>query len=589
MPLDAISLRAVVEELRPQLLNLRIDKVQQPARDQVILLLRGNKRLLLNAGANAPRLQLTELLRDNPAEPPMFCMLLRKHLVGARVAEITQPGLERLVRIELDVTDDFGQPGHRTLVLEAMGRRSNLILLDGENRVIDCMRRVDAEMSAARQVLPGLFYEPPASTGRLPFLEETEEGLAEKLAQVNPEIQLDRFLLDAYFGISPLMARELSFRACGETDGRLCNLDEAGRSRFQDAFFAFANCVKENKFTPIVLKREGVPFEFSALPVHQYGLAAETETFESFSALLDSFYEAKERQERVRQRGADLIRTATTARDRVRRKLALQEKDYAATQERDALRLSGDLITANLYRMERGESKLVCQNYYDEDLAEVTIPLDPLLTPQQNAAKYYKRYTKAKTAEKYLREQMALARRDLAYLESVLQEIQQAETEQDFLDIRGEMSDAGFIRKQGKKVLQRPSKPREFKTSGGFRVLVGRNNRQNDKLTLKDADYRDLWFHVQKLHGSHVILCTNGGEPGDQDITEAASLAAYYSQAKDSANVPVDCTQVKYVKKPAGARPGMVIYTTYRTVNVTPAEDLVRRLQAGKSQDKRAP
>ena len=367
--------------------------------------------------------------------------------------------------------------------------------------------------------MPGLFYEPPASTGRLPFLEETEEGLAEKLAQVNPEIQLDRFLLDAYFGISPLMARELSFRACGETDGRLCNLDEAGRSRFQDAFFAFANYVKENRFTPIVLKREGVPFEFSALPVHQYGLAAETETFESFSALLDSFYEAKERQERVRQRGADLIRTATTARDRVRRKLALQEKDYAATQERDALRLSGDLITANLYRMERGESKLVCQNYYDEDLAEVTIPLDPLLTPQQNAAKYYKRYTKAKTAEKYLREQMALARRDLAYLESVLQEIQQAETEQDFLDIRGEMSDAGFIRKQGKKVLQRPSKPREFKTSGGFRVLVGRNNRQNDKLTLKDADYRDLWFHVQKLHGSHVILCTNGGEPGDQDIT----------------------------------------------------------------------
>ena len=582
MPLDAISLRAVVEELRPQLLNLRIDKVQQPARDQVILLLRGNKRLLLNAGANAPRLQLTELLRDNPAEPPMFCMLLRKHLVGARVAEITQPGLERLVRIELDVTDDFGQPGHRTLVLEAMGRRSNLILLDGENRVIDCMRRVDADMSASRQVLPGLFYEQPASTGRLPFLEETEEGLAEKLAQVNPEIQLDRFLLDAYFGISPLMARELSFRACGETDGRLCNLDEAGRSRFQTAFFAFANYVKENRFTPIVLKREGVPFEFSALPVHQYGLAAETETFESFSTLLDSFYEAKERQERVRQRGADLIRTATTARDRVRRKLALQEKDYAATQERDALRLSGDLITANLYRMERGQSKLVCQNYYDENLAEVTIPLDPLLTPQQNAAKYYKRYTKAKTAEKYLREQMALARRDLAYLESVLQEIQQAETEQDFLDIRGEMSDAGFIRKQGKKVLQRPSKPREFKTSGGFRVLVGRNNRQNDKLTLKDADYRDLWFHVQKLHGSHVILCTNGGEPGDQDITEAAGLAAYYSQAKDSANVPVDCTQVKYVKKPAGARPGMVIYTTYRTVNVTPAEELVKRLQAGK-------
>ena len=354
MPLDAVSLRAVVEELRPQLLNLRIDKVQQPARDQVILLLRGSRRLLLNAGANAPRLQLTELPRDNPAEPPMFCMLLRKHLVGARVADIVQPGLERLVRIELDVTDDFGQTGHRTLVLEAMGRRSNLILLDGEGRVIDCMRRVDAEMSAARQVLPGLFYEQPASTGRLPFLEETEEGFREKLTQAHPEVQLDRFLLDAYFGISPLMARELAFRACGETDGRLCNLDEAARERFRTAFFQFSDDVKENHFTPIILKRAGVPFEFSALPVHQYGPAAEVEAFESFSALLDSFYETKEKQERVRQRGAELIRTATTARDRVRRKLALQEKDYAATQERDALRLSGDLITANLYRMERG-------------------------------------------------------------------------------------------------------------------------------------------------------------------------------------------------------------------------------------------
>ena len=582
MPLDAISLRALVEELRPQLLNLRIDKVQQPARDQVVLLLRGNKRLLLNAGANAPRLQLTNLLRDNPAEPPMFCMLLRKHLVGARVADITQPGLERLVRMELDVTDDFGQPGRRTLVLEAMGRRSNLILLDGEGRVIDCMRRVDAEMSAARQVLPGLFYEQPVSTGRLPFLEETEEGFREKLSQVNPEVQLDRFLLDAYFGIAPLMARELAFRACGETDGRLCGLDADARERFEAAFFQFAGDVNANNFTPILLKRDGAPFEFSALQVHQYGLAAETEVFESFSALLDSFYEAKEKQERVRQRGADLIRTATTARDRVRRKLALQEKDYAATQERDALRLSGDLITANLYRMERGARKLVCQNYYDENLAEVTIPLDPLLTPQQNAAKYYKRYTKAKTAEKYLREQMALARRDLSYLESILQEIDQAESEQDFMDIRSEMRDAGFIRKQGKKVPQRPSKPREFRTSGGFRVLVGRNNRQNDKLTLKDADYRDLWFHVQKLHGSHVILCTNGREPGDQDVTEAAMLAAYFSQAKDSGNVPVDCTQVKNVKKPAGARPGMVIYTTYRTVNVTPEEGVAKRLQVGK-------
>ena len=579
MPLDAICLQAVVEELRPQLLNLRIDKVQQPARDQVILLLRGNKRLLLNAGANAPRIQLTETARDNPAEPPMFCMLLRKHLVGARVADITQPLLERLVRLELDITDDFGQPGKRTLVLEAMGRRSNLILLDGEGRIIDCMRRVDADMSAQRQVLPGLYYEPPASVGRLPITEESEEGFRQKLAAANPERQLDAFLLDSYFGISPLMARELAFRTAGASDARLLGLNETGRTNFWREIYQFSDAIKENKFTPIMLKKEGSPEDFACFPILQYGGLLEPERFDSFSALLDSFYEQRERQERVRQRGADLIRTATTARDRLQRKLAMQEKDYAATQDRDRLRICGDLITSNLYRMERGQSKLVCENFYDENCAETTIQLDPLLTPQQNAAKYYKRYTKAKTAEKYLREQMEFARRDAEYLESVLEEISHAETEQDFIDIRNELRDAGFLRKQGKKEIKRAAKPRGFRTTSGFRVLVGRNNRQNDQLTCKEADHRDLWFHTQKIHGSHVILCTEGREVDDDTIVEVAKLAAYYSQARESGNVPVDYTMVKNVKKPAGARPGMVIYKTCRTVNVTPDEALVKRLQ----------
>ena len=579
MPLDAICLQAVVEELRPQLLNLRIDKVQQPARDQVILLLRGNKRLLLNAGANAPRIQLTETARDNPAEPPMFCMLLRKHLVGARVADITQPLLERLVRLELDITDDFGQPGKRTLVLEAMGRRSNLILLDGEGRIIDCMRRVDADMSAQRQVLPGLYYEPPASVGRLPVTEESEEGFRQKLAAANPERQLDAFLLDSYFGISPLMARELAFRTAGASNARLLELNETGRTNFWREIYQFSDAIKENKFTPIMLKKEGSPEEFACFPILQYGGLLEPERFDSFSALLDSFYEQRERQERVRQRGADLIRTATTARDRLQRKLAMQEKDYAATQDRDRLRICGDLITSNLYRMERGQSKLVCENFYDENCAETTIQLDPLLTPQQNAAKYYKRYTKAKTAEKYLREQMEFARRDAEYLESVLEEISHAETEQDFIDIRNELRDAGFLRKQGKKEIKRAAKPRGFRTTSGFRVLVGRNNRQNDQLTCKEADHRDLWFHTQKIHGSHVILCTEGREVDDDTIVEVAKLAAYYSQARESGNVPVDYTMVKNVKKPAGARPGMVIYKTCRTVNVTPDEALVKRLQ----------
>ena len=507
MPLDGICMQAVAEELRPELLGLRIDKVQQPARDQVILLLRGNKRLLLNAGANTPRIQLTALTRDNPAEPPMFCMLLRKHLVGGRVAAVTQPPLERLVRLELDVTDDFGQPGRRTLVLEAMGRRSNLILLDGEGRIIDCLRRVDADMSAARQVLPGLYYEPPASVGRLPVTEETENGFREKISAANPERSVDAFLLDHYFGISPLIARELAFRSAGETDAHLFDLGAVGEDRLWKELSGLIRAIQENHFTPICLKKDGKMPDFTYCPIAQYGPAMETVRYDTFSTLMDDFYALREQQERVRQRGAD-----------------------------------------------------------------------PLLTPQQNAAKYYKRYTKAKTAEKYLAEQMALARRDLDYLESVLEELSRAETEQDFLDIRGELRDAGFLRRQGKKEQNRPAKPLEFRTTSGFRVLVGRNNRQNDKLT-RSADHRDIWLHTQKIHGSHVILCTGGREVDDDTIVEAAKLAAWFSQAREGANVPVDYTPVKNVKKPAGARPGMVIYSTCRTVNVAPEEGLVKKLQ----------
>ena len=577
MAIDAICLQAVAGELRPQLLGLRVDKVQQPARDQVVLLFRG-KRLLLNAGAGAPRLQLTEILRDNPAEPPMFCMLLRKHLSGARVAGLTQPPLERLVKIEFDASDELGRAGRRTLVLEAMGRRSNLILLDGEGRVIDSLRRVDADMSAARQVLPGLFYQPPASTGRLPFLEETEEGFSARFAAAAAEKTLDAFLLDQYFGLSPLMARELAFQAAGDVDARVFQM--GGPGPLWRAFEGFQNRVREERFTPVCLLRDGKPLDFACVPVGQYGGAAECVAYPSFSALLDAFYEAREKQERARQRGADLLRAASTARDRLRRKLALQEKEYAATQDRDKLRIQGDLITANLYRMERGQSRLECENYYEAG-APASIPLDPLLTPQQNAAKYYKRYAKAKTAEKYLREQMDLARRDLEYLESVLAEIAQAETEADYLDIRAELREAGFLKKQGrgKKEKSRPAAPWEFCTSSGLRVLAGRNNRQNDKLTLKDADRRDLWLHTQKIHGSHVILRCAGQAPAEEDIVQAAMLAAWFSQARESGNVPVDYTEVRNVKKPAGGRPGMVIYTTCRTVNVTPEEAAVKRLR----------
>ena len=578
MPLDAICLRAVLHELRPQLIGARIDKVQQPTRDQIILLLRGNLRLLLNAGANQPRIQLTNILRDNPAQPPMFCMLLRKHLVGARVLAIEQPDLERMVILTLQCTDEFGEISQKQLVLECMGRRSNLVLLDAQGRIVECLRRVDADLSAARQLLPGLFYRLPTPLDKLSLLTQEDDSIALARRGGEEEAAVDKWVLDHYTGISPLIARELAFRAGGATDVRFGALNGAQRETLAQEFADTASAIKEDRYTPVILYRDGKPVDFTYRLIAQYGAETQVETREDFSSMLDEFYDARERQELSARRGRELTHAASVARDRMARKAENLKRDYAATQKRDEFRLRGDLITANLYRMKGGERVLQAENYYEDGCPLIDIPLDPLLTPQQNAAKNYKQYNKLKTAEFHLREQIEKAENERAYLESVLQELAQAETEQEFNEIRRELQETNYLKKSsGKKEQKRAFAPRTFKTSGGLEVLVGRSNVQNDQLT-KKADKRDYWFHTQHIHGSHVILRCAGLTPGDEDLREAAMLAAYFSQAKESSGVPVDYCPVKFVKKPAGARPGMVTYDNYRTLYVTPEEGLVKKL-----------
>ena len=578
MPLDAICLRAVLHELRPQLIGARIDKVQQPARDQIVLLLRGNLRLLLNAGANQPRIQLTNILRDNPAQPPMFCMLLRKHLVGARVLSIEQPDLERMVILTLQCTDEFGEISQKQLVLECMGRRSNLVLLDAQGRIVECLRRVDADLSATRQLLPGLFYHLPTPLDKLSLLSQEEDSLALAQRGGDAEQAVDKWVLDHYTGISPLIAREFAFRAGHETDVRFGALNDTQRGALVQEFSDTANAVKEDNYMPVILYRDGKPVDFTYRPIAQYGAETQVETRESFSQMLDEFYDARERQELSARRGRELTHAVTVARDRMARKAENLKHDYAATQKRDEFRLRGDLITANLYCMKSGEKVLHAENYYEDGCPTIDIPLDPLLTPQQNAAKNYKQYNKLKTAEFHLRKQIEKAENERAYLESVLQELSQAETEQEFNEIRRELQETNYIRKSsGKKELKRAFAPRTFKTSSGLEVLVGRSNVQNDQLT-KKADKRDYWFHTQHIHGSHVILRCAGLTPSDDDLRETAMLASYFSQAKESSGVPVDYCPVKFVKKPAGARPGMVTYDNYRTLYVTPEEGLVKKL-----------
>ena len=541
MALDAICLTAVLEELRGTLEGGRIDKVYQPSRDEIVLAVRGagaNVKLLLSASPNGPRLHLTKEVRENPAQPPMFCMLLRKHLTGARFLRLEQPELERIVLLRLESTDELGDKVGRTLVLEAMGRRANLILLDGEDRIIDCVRRVEGDVATGqRGIMPGLLY-------RLP---------------------------DPRPGLPPLLERELDFRSNGVSRGE----------RLEEKLERLKEAVGPEGFVPYGLVREDKLVDFTFLPILQYGPDTELRRYESFSKLMDDFYASRATAEKVGQRGADLQKAVTRVRDRVARRVAQQELEREATKDRERKRELGDLLTSNLYALRKGMKTVRLADYYDPEGREVDIPLDPLLTPQQNAARYYKEYNKAKTAEVVLGEQIEKGKRELEYLDSVLEAIVLAEGERDLAEIRQELTDTGYLRRGAKaaKRMKVAAKPMEFRSTAGLRISVGKNNTQNDLLTAKQAGKGDLWLHTQKIHGSHVILWTEGRTPDAGSIEEAAKLAAWFSQGRDGKKVPVDYTPVKYVKKPAGARPGMVVYTTYQTAYVDPDGELAKRLR----------
>ena len=573
MPLDALCLTAVAAEIRAAVQGGKIDKIYQPTRDEVVLYIRGpagNVRLLLSANPGHPRAHLTERNRENPEQPPMFCMLLRKHLQGARILELNQPPLERILDFRLETLDELGDRVERRLVLEAMGRSANLLLLDGEGRIVDCTRRVDGDIARGqRQLLPGLFYRQPPAVDKLnPFTLSPEEL---RLVLANPLGKAwDKLLLDSFTGLSPLVARELAFRAGDDSEKLAAELEKLGKS------------VEENHFTPYLLVREGKPVDFTFLPVLQYGPETESIPRESFSALLDDFFSDRESAERVRQRGQDLVKSVTSARDRTARKLGNQARELEATKNRERLRELGDILTSNLHLMEKGMSTFRTMDFYDPEGGEVDIPLDPLLTPQQNAAKYYKEYNKAKTAEEMLTIQIEKGEKELEYLNSVLENIALAEGEKDLQEIRQELTETGYLRRPktaAKRAKKVSGKPMEFRSSAGLRISVGKNNSQNDLLTTKLAYKSDIWLHTQKIHGSHVILWLEGGEADARSLTEAAQLAAYFSQARDGSKVPVDYTPVKYVKKPAGARPGMVVYTTYQTAVVEPDAELAKKLR----------
>ena len=573
MAFDAYFLTAVLQEIRRTATGARVEKIHQPSRDTVILHLRceeGRQKLLIAANPAAPRLHLTTANPENPDQPPMFCMLLRKHLSGARLAEVVQLPMERMVRFTFDCTDEMGDAVQKQLIVELMGRTCNIYMVSPEGRIIDCLRRIGLDESSKRAALPGLLYQDPEPVAKTDPKDLTKEDYVNLLKAPGADVLADR-LMDTLGGLSPLVCREAALFAAGSTDARL---DERYRSETADKLALFFREHLDHPAPYYYAAPDGTPKQFAFCPIRQYGGCEEAV---SFTALLDNFYIVRDRKDAMRQKSQAVRKTVSNLCQRLNRKLAIQEKELTATFDRERLRQLGDIVTANLHRITKGQTTLEAEDFYDENMTVIEIPISPILSPQQNAAKFYKDYARMKTAEKELTRQIQLGEQERDYLQSVLEELNRAETEQELEEIRQELYAGSYIRLDSAKKRMKQSKlsPMRFESTDGYPIYVGRNNRQNDELTFKLARKDDIWLHASKVHGSHVIISCGGTTPPDDTVTQAAQLAAYYAESTGGQNIPVDVTPVKQVKKTPGGKPGMVIYHTYRTVIVNPYKDIV--------------
>lgn len=572
MPLDAVTVSALAKELNERLEGGRIDKVQQPERDMLLLSLRAkgeNLRLVIAAGTGNARAGITRGSFENPAEPPMFCMLMRKHLVGARILSVTQPEYERLLIFTLDTHDELGVQSEKKLAVELIGRSANAVLIGADGRIIDCMRRMDFAGDALRRMLPGMIYRLPPKQEKPVFFALDPEQRRALIASADKTVPVDKWLMDSFSALSPLICRELAYR---------CNNDYVN---LPDACDALCEAVAAGELAPWLISIDGKPKDFSFMAISQYGPAAQLERYDSFSEMLDAFYTRRDRAEQQRRRSHDLTKTVRTLRDRQQRKLAAQREELRRTEGREDIRHQAELVTANIYRLRRGDRSLDCEDYYDPACPVVHIELDPLKTPQQNAAALYKEYNKLKAAEQHLTVLTREGERQLDYLNSVLDELERAETDRDLSDIRRELTETGYIRarKGGKAERVKPQSPLKFISDDGLEILAGRSNAQNDELTLKLARRTDYWLHTQRVHGSHVIIRCEGEEPPPRTLEQAAGIAAYYSQARGAGKVQVDYTMVRNVRKPSGALPGKVIYTDHKTLLAESDGALAERLK----------
>lgn len=571
MAFDACMMRAVLSEFSSEFPTAKIERVFQPQNDEIDLLVhygKASRRLVFNVGPNAPRLQLSDVQKENPKVAPMFCMLLRKYLVGAKIVSVSQPNFDRIADFGLSCYDEMGFLTEKRVICEIMGKYANLIITDKDYKVISALKIIDFSQSTVRQVLPGLKYQVPKMQEKLSPLVIDKALFSERLSAFPPERTVEKFITGTYSGIATQIAHELAFRATGNIDVPLCRVNV---ERLYSVFLEWQELLISEKYCPtVVFSDDGAPRDYSYMDITYLGDGIRKRSFERLSDMLDCYFAEKDRLEHIHQRSRDIANLINSAIQRTEKKLSLQREALADSSKGEEYKRYGDLITANIYLMKRGAEELSCVDYSDETMPTVSIPLDKRLSPAQNAQKYYKLYTKAKTRKTVLTEQIRIWEEELSYLLGVRDFLSLAESESDVLEIREELYRSGYASKMRGYTPDKKQKiaPYKFKTSGGFTVLVGRNNTQNDNITLHLADKNDIWFHTKGFPGSHAVLITEGLEPSDADYTEAASLAALYSKASGD-NIAVDYTRVKNIKKPQGAKPGFVIYKTNFTAYVS--------------------
>ncbi len=576
MPIDGIMLHALKDELS-QHGGARLDRITQPERDEIVLYFYSkgeNRRLLLSANAVAPRVQWIGYPKENPAYAPNFCMLLRKHLASARLIEVVQPGLERVLIFRFDCKNDFYEAVEKRLIIEIMGRASNLILTDGNGKIFDALRQVDLSSTSPRRILPGMTYTLPPSQNKISILSD----------YVFPSPQAgdrsDRFLTEHFEGFSPLISRELSYRAFGICDADLSSFSDGGVSALSTAVSRLKKLLLEGTYTPTVLRNE-IPKDFYCFPIAQYEGVYTSDSYPTCSDAMDAYFSEKDLAEHIRRHSSDLTKLISNAISRLSRKIEALKRELADSSRADEYKVCGDLIVSNLYRFKGHEASVVLPDYTKDPPQDIKIILDPSLSASRNAQNYYKKYKKAQTAKNVLKEQIDLASQELEYLGSVSDALSRATSLAELGDLRRELAEQGYLRKvssrkQGKE--RALSGPLRYTTSDGFTVLCGRNNLQNDTLSLRTADRRDIWFHVKNSPGSHTVLLLNGASPSDLAMTQAAVIAATNSSLRTGDNVAVDYTEIRNLRKPTGAKPGMVIYETYRTAYVDPSPELCSKL-----------